>query len=1043
MIVFSLSYALAVILFSAFVPGALIFMGAMRKAEFGLLEKIIAGFALGWILQGTLPFLEFMVAGIPFSYTLALANTAILYAIGIGLLAWSKAYEDIKLPALFADMQKSPAKFVVPAFVILLFLINFAVRIQTLSPVFQELDPYFYAYIPQQIITLGSNPPTDLTAWVPDAVSTHRGVPIKAYAEATWYALYNGGTSNYDNNILDLVANIYPPFAAAFAGFFIYLGLRAWYREEYALVASAIASFIPIFILKLTAGEAEVQPYAFFGLALFICFLLWAQRKQDLRYMALAGLGYFATALGSSSEVVALEIFALFTAMEALSMYLLRKDMLAFVKMNAVFLVFPVLAGILKFAFQGLPFTYMLASIGVVFAVAALYALQSRKFDREMEFYVLGGLAFAGLIVLLVTPVGGIVKDVALSGLQLAQFDKPLDRTIAEQGTSGNVFDSQLGFSGEVFNFLNLQMLPDFQIQGEGLAPFAVIRSIPVIGTVINWILYLAYFLLGLLAAIPSMLANLAFMLFAAALNAVFGISLDYTEKSNSMLMFLLFLSMVASAWSAYRLVNRKEDSPVWLFVALIFPIGLIGLIKAKYIIYLGFAVAVGVGFVLGELETLIIAAASAYKLGDVKKKAFDGLLTAGVVLALMQFAYQGAATATDSTGQNVTIFTSNLPLPLLQSGLSTRFQDDPATVGKKFASLCDQLKLKGADAASIASICAAGADPVGFANKSLNSQYDYNLCYLSLLKDPLTAVSDPLAQDNERVGASYRCERVSDYWIDSMEWIRHNTEPNARITSWWDYGHWENWFGQRNAVIRNEHASPDMIERVAYDYIFASPAVLKSDMAHFNSSYALFDSELLLSGSSFGGKYGALNYLACAWANQTNVSLSPGASMCEFEHMWTQVYVPTSPQPQEQCQISFTQKGVTAYAVNPVQTPSGLNYQLDPRYCMGQATLATGQNVSALYELDNRSIDGTLRLHKSFVKLDSSTQDGRWKIYTLLYTHDKVWLDNNTVTDGWEDRTGKFYDSNMYSAYVLENLPGFSLAYKTPDGAVKIYKTQ
>lgn len=983
MITFSLIYALALIFLSAFIPGAILSLGLMKKSDFTLLEKILAGFAFGWVLQGTLPFLEFVLLGVKFSYGLTLANTALLYIIAIGIFIWRKAQEEIPILEEFKiSLQKDPFKYAIPTLLLLLFFVNFWVRIQTLTPIYQELDPYYYIYISQQIITQGFNPLNDQTAWYPEVQVSHRWAPINYYSLSAWYSLYTQG-GEYNNYLLFLVGNIYPPLAAAFVAFFIYLGLRAWYAKEYALISSAVLSFIPIFLIKLMAGESEVQPYAFFSLATFICFLLWAQKKQDLRYMALAGVGYTMVSLGSSSEVVAAIIFIAFTAAQALTLFISKKDMEWFVKSNAVFIAIILLASIVKSAFLATLFlTYALAVTSVVIFSAILFLIQKSKIDREMQLYALGMLLFLSVLVFAFTPVGKIVKSIALLGLQVAEYTKPLDRTIAEQGTSGAVFEPQLGFLGKIFD--------------HGI-----------------------YIPIGYIFALPSMFANLTFELFSLLLNTIFGVNLTYIDKENSIMMAVLFFMLVASVYSLYRIFVKKEDTPAWLFITLVFPITLVGLIKAKYVIYMGFVLATALAFIFTELELLVI---QLFNIAEEKKKEiFYALVAIGLVFVIMQFM--------DSTAPS-----------LIKASFGTRFQDNPTALQQKFSDLCYQLRLKGVSEAQIENICAAGRDALAFANLSINNQYDRALCIYSLSNDPLTLLTSGRKSTEDLSGAAFRCQTISDYWIDSMEWIRYHTENNSRITSWWDYGHWENFFGQRNAVIRNEHASHDMIVEIAHDYISGTPEELKDDMIRYNSKYALFDAELLFSGSTFGGKYGALNYLACARNNQTNVSRSPGQSMCEANHLWTTIYIPKLPGPQDECAISFDRKGVIAYILKPVESDRGLSYELEPAFCAGQTTLADGRNISALYDIKQRSSDGTLKLHRAFMKYEYDNSN-KFSIFTLLYNKEPVWMVNGTATSGWEDRTSKFYDSNLYNAFILEDLPGFQLVYKTPNGAVKIFK--
>lgn len=978
MIEFSLVYALAVIFFSALLPGSLLSLGLLKGSGLSSIEKILAGFAFGWVLQGFLPFAEFVFLGIKFSYWLTLLNTALLYALALGFFIWRKGYDITG--AGFQEWSKDPLKLAVPAVLLALFIINFWVRIQTLSPIFQELDPYYYMYISQQIITQGFNPLDDQTAWYPLVQVSHRGSVLEFYSAAAWYSIYSQGGA-YSNYLLSLIANIYPPLAAALCAFFVYLGLRAWYRQEYALIASAVVSFIPMLLLKLTAGEAEVQPFAFFSLAMFIGFFLWAQKKRDYLFIALAGAAYFTISLGSSTEVVAATIFLLYSVLQSATMFVQKKDLGQFARHTLVFLAFPAFAMLAKSIFLGFPvISYFAANAAAAAFVLVLFYIQKSKIDAETQTYALGALALAGVLILAFTPVGGILRSVALTGLQIAEYNQPLDRTIAEQGTSGAVLEPQLGFIGKLYD--------------HGI-----------------------YVYIGYLFALPSLAANFIFAAFSSLLNAVLGTNLAYNFKGNSTVMALFFFAALASAFSLYRLFVRKEESIAWFFIALIFPISIVGLIKAKYVIYLGFVLATGLAFIFGEMEALALLIMGPKVSAEGKVNLFYALMALGLILAVFQFTESSA------------------PL-MLKSSLAVRFQDNPAALQQKFSDLCNKLRLQGASESELASICAAGKDAIAFANSSINNQYDYQLCYLSLLQNPFSAT------DDEKTAAAYRCGRISPYWIDSMEWIRYHTENNSRITSWWDYGHWENFFGMRNAVIRNEHASPYMIGRVAHDYIIGTPEELKRDMLYFNSSYALFDSELLLSGTSFGGKYGALNYLACAYDNRTNVSRLPGQSICEAEHLWTQVYVPSSPGPADQCTISFEKKGVIAYQPRASETSGGIAYQLEPRFCMGNATLANGQTINALYDMSARSASGDLKLHRAFVKYEYKDNSRNIMVFTLLYTHDPVWVDSNgTLSDGWEDRTSKFYDSNLYQAFILDSLPGFSKVYTTPDSQVKIYK--
>jgi len=47
--------------------------------------------------------------------------------------------------------------------------------------------------------------------------------------------------------------------------------------------------------------------------------------------------------------------------------------------------------------------------------------------------------------------------------------------------------------------------------------------------------------------------------------------------------------------------------------------------------------------------------------------------------------------------------------------------------------------------------------------------------------------------------GTGYRLQ--TDDWTDAMEWLSQNTEPDAVIASWWDYGYWITTLGNRTTL--------------------------------------------------------------------------------------------------------------------------------------------------------------------------------------------------------------------------------------------------
>ncbi|HSB46873.1 MAG TPA: STT3 domain-containing protein [Candidatus Bilamarchaeum sp.] len=994
------------IFLSGLLPGAILSLGLFRKDEFTLLEKILIGFGLGTILLPLLPFVLFLFLGVEFSFPVAVLSVAFIYAVSIAVFVRNKAYEGISISL------KADSSMLVPAFLLIVLLLSFMARFGSYSPVFQELDPYYYTYTAHQILTVGGNPMDDRTAWYPDVTVNHRVIPEISYLESIWYSLYTGGGGDFSNLLLADVASLYPPLAALLSVFFIYLLVSTCSKKEYGVIAAALASFVPIFVYKLAAGEHEVQPYAFFALAFFYAMYALMLKKRDIRFAALAGLGFAALALGSSSQILAVISVVLFIVMESI-LHFLRDDEPTELKRilvtNSVLaLIGPLLgSAILRDVFEnGSPSFSIIAPFVIAIAFAgALYAIKLKISDKNKATLALGALLLAGLLVYSLTPVGGYIKNIAQAGFGFAQYNKPLDRTIAEQGLAAPSYDGTIGFISTSFS----------------LPP-----QLDSLGSLISILMFMIL--------LPfTVVTNALLSVFVAIVNVFISTSVEFAAKDVSLLLLWLFIFWAVAAISIWRFAKKEDDLIGLLLLVIVTPPLVVGLIKAKYTIYAGVLLAIALGFTLGYLDSIV---PRFVKDAKVRENLLKGLLYFGIIIALLQFSYMGFAPS------------------LAWGSLQTLYQNDPQALAAKFSSFCAS--------SNDTEACAAAADPVGYASQGTNFQYNYKLCLLSVFSQYSYLQNPAAAPPWESQSAYFRCQRISEYWVDSMEWLKGNTEPGSRITSWWDYGHWINYFGDRNAVIRNEHMSPDMIGEVAHGYVDATPAELKSWMVAHDSKYALFDVELLSSGNSLGGKYGALNYLSCAYHNLTTVAQSPGDSQCEADHLWETVVVSQNP-----CTISNLtgRTGFVAYKVYSGNIPL-VNYpdfciqptdpnvvaycrdalRAVPAYCAGEVSLASGEKTLGTYYLNETNPNGDLKVNKAVLQLPRSLPAtyhfGPAVEATLFYTKDQVWLDNGQVVSGYSDRKGLFYDSALYQAFFLRELPGFTLVYESPNGgAVKIYK--
>ncbi len=1107
------SFSVAAFLFWAFIasflPGAVISFALFRKDAFNLLEKLFIGFAIGMVSLPLIPFVLYLVLGIKFSFAIALLSVTVLYAIAIALFVKNRAYEEIKIPAeglsfklpgrqdlreavdyikpaalvgvnaFIVDISTYLARKVKPATLtsaalLIILALTYLVRVGSYSPVFQELDPYYYTYVASQILTFGYNPENDQTSWYPDLVVDHREIPEISYLESVWYALYTGGAP-YDNMLMALVASMYPPIAAVLAVFFIYLLVSVASRREWGVAAAGIATFIPVFIYKLAAGEQEVQPYAFFALLFFYAMYALAVSRKDARFAVLAGLSFAAVALGSSSQSLALSAVMVFVAVQAILLYIRDDDASGLrqllVTNGIVFAIGPLLgSAILRDVFSnGAPtFTVSGAFLMCLAFAAVLYVLKRKLPGKGECIMALAAIAVLGIILFAFTPLADPIKGVARGGFEIANYNAPLDRTIAEQGGASTTFDGQMGVIASVFE--------------------------PPAAGVQNPITKLSAYLFWVLVAPFTLLANGLLILSVSSLNLLLGTDVAIDAKANSVMFFWIIAFIGSLAWGLWKF-TRKEDTPFLLFLAIVLPPFIIGIIKAKYTIYAAVLLAVAIGFSLEPLSRFVAMllewlgsqgvgsqSASGTGKGAASRAAAErkGLAGTGGHAGIEGQAGGGDAAdreAAKSMGYYTMLLVAgvliilqftyaNFAPALALHSLQPLYQNDPAALAPKFTQFCA--------ATNDSDLCAAAADPMGYASRGTNYQYSYKLCVASVYSN-VSYVSNPGAAPYESQAAYFRCQRVADYWINSMEWLRDSTPNGSRIVSWWDYGHWINYFGQRNAVIRNEHLSHQMIGDVAHAYVDGGPDVLSSYMKSHDIKYALFDMELIYGGGQLGGKFGALNYLSCARDNDTTVANPTGASKCESDHLWESVFVSNNP-----CTISSlsNKTGFTAYEMyqdvykagadgRPVFAgtfyvpyyPSDCASPTDPNvvaycknlvravptYCVGEVTLASGQQTYGTYYLNQTYPNGDLRLNKALLQMPYQLQNtyhfGPATAFTLFYTEDAIWLENGEVKSGYEDRKGRFYSSNLYRAMFLNDIPGFRLDYTTPDGMVKIYE--
>ena len=293
----------------------------------------------------------------------------------------------------------------------------------------------------------------------------------------------------------------------------------------------------------------------------------------------------------------------------------------------------------------------------------------------------------------------------------------------------------------------------------------------------------------------------------------------------------------------------------------------------------------------------------------------------------------------------------------------------------------------------------------------------------LSFKPGDCTSISKDIQNGADRSLSSYLyCAKIPAYWLDPMEWINKNVERDARVLSWWDYGHWINFFGDRPSVTRNEHANSTMDLMVADSFVEGTVGDMKEFMKAHNATHVLFDIDLV-------GKWGALRYLSCVYNQQTNMSIGPGGSTCDRLYDFEYVYVPSSPSLNERCVLKdgsgYMQLAISTFPVD------GTPY----RYCVGNANIS-GNSVPILYNTDASNPPGDFdpsvaSPNRGLLAFAEGTyiQNKPYTRYMVLYP--EVWYDGQS---GLPDRKGKGYDSNFYKGFFLGKLDGFDLVYPEND---------
>ncbi|VVC01962.1 Uncharacterised protein [uncultured archaeon] len=663
----------------------------------------------------------------------------------------------------------------------------------------------------------------------------------------------------------------------------------------------------------------------------------------------------------------------------------------------------------------------------------------------EMCILLLGAIVLIGTV----APDLPVSSDMFDSYRFFGSYSNALTRTISEQGAGASSFDGYFGASG-----LSLGAPPSSEKLGEVIATAVdqMVKSAVGIKP-----FELAMSVVSVINIIPTMLLNLFYNAAAAFMNVYLekdGVQADFLVakdaagnidlfggRVNSLASMILFLGPALLLLALARAWKRGSELPTGALLLLCFivPVTFMGFMKVKMLIFLAVAFVFSLGAAWAEGERLFMEfmARRAEKKSE-KTHAAAGEWFSAWPAHPRHIAWMLVALAVllQLGWPTYLVFDSN---PGIDPGYTQTYAIGAAILAHSATPTMQENPAAGFKALNLSCIAynvPAACEAVNNQNATLNEPlrfYNSDLCYFSLVGNQ----SAKLTQST-RVSAGYRCGYYPYQWLNMYEWMNANINHSERITSWWDYGHWTNFFGRANTVLRPEHASTEMIGRVAYAYTHQSPLELRRVMKDYGSRYALMDSEIVGSAQSnmfiFGGKFSALNYLGCDWANRTNVQNQPGSSMCELENQPEQLLIPQRANEVSPCLISEStqEKGQIGYRMSFVAETGGIRRDAKAMYCVRQEQTADGQSMG-VYFLDQKDDSGNLMRSPAIWLAQSA--DANYLAYAAVYTKDPWATINGTPVSRWDYRFGPYYDNSLYQGFILGQLEGFDLVYDYPQG--------
>ncbi len=893
---------------------------------------------------------------IPFSLLLVLIVFALPFVISLFLLLTKR----VGLEAHHITFSRASIA------VLLLFIISFWLRLQSLSSYFYEFDPYWYGFTPEYLVTQGEVPLYDDWAY-PLSPIGHRTLPVPQYLTAVWYII-SIGAANYSHLINAIIMNVYPPLMGALLVFIAYFLFKDEYSNWIAVAAAFVVAFMPVLFSKFFAGVAEQLPWGIYAAFAGIMFIHYALKYKESRlFYVLAVLAVAGGLMGSKAGMMAIVVGSVYIAVRVAFDFINGQRERVYYELPALLAITCAVLNALYAAYNGVQvgFGALFSSEVFILLLTAMFSFfvyhlldygKSSLDTLRKRVYALCGLGLIAVI-FLITPLGAPVLKYGTGLAGVGQLSSELSessalmKTVAEETLHGDDIQNRFGYAGISLDIHKVSSL--------FITKYGALNALP-----------LVYVLL--------------------VLSLIYGF---FYRKSGLILLLSIF----------------------------IFSISFIGLQKIKYTPHLGLVLALAVALVAGE------ASLAKEEKGIPKYISYYGAgMMFLIIAAYAAFSYGwgilshflgggGIPFFVPSDSLYYIIFTVVLGALLYVASIclhegsadkgqsSSSLLNDGREVLERFSILTKETRWPALFSISAVMLV------LPFAMNNIEA-IPTSLNYVTVDMTNHTQVIDfcnEVSGSGARYAAGFYCNLIPDYWYDSMEWIRANVDNDSYVISWWDYGHWTNYFGRKKTMTRNDHPFVSLDLEVADAFVASTPQELKAYMDLHNSTYALFDMDLI-------GKWGALTYLSCVYNNETSAAELPAESKCSASYQFEYVYVPSKPTINQMCMVGeqYGKMGFSSF--------SKLYCILEAQQGAVVIDQESGKQVGAVPVWMGRQV----------------FEDGReYSKYLMVYTEDVL-----------ADAPGRGYNSVFYRAFFLGHLDGFEQVYpagKAGPGIlpIRIYK--